>query len=384
MIRIALSERQVRGLEAVFRDTGDRKLRGRAQIVLTAHRGRPREQVAADLGVTTRTLRRRLNAYLEHGVEGLRPRKAPAGAAAKIPERLAGDVRRWVIGGPQARGLGRANWTYEEPAAHPARAHGVRVGRSAVHEFCRRHDVRPYRPAYRLLRGDEEKQAEAGDGRGGAGRAQKGAERGELTLLAQDEARFPMVPTPCATLGVKGHRPVAGTRDRKDLLRVFAGVDCVDGRPHTRTLESRARDLRAARLTGPEGRRRVGKTRRMTPALAAHLRDVAKAYPARRHARVVLAIDNAPWRRGKVVGEALAENPHLGLYRLPAHSPKLNVIERPWKVPRRRATHNRLFDTLADLKASLRNSLRYFQTVRSRITSLVEGCYANATASTGT
>jgi transposase len=188
-----------------------------------------------------------------------------------------------------------------------------------------------------------------------------------LTLLSQDEARFPMVPTLCATLGVKGHRPVVGTRDCQDLLHVFASVNCADA-------------IRAAEAAG----RGQSKTRRMQAAFAKHLLDVAKAYPARRHKRVVLVIDNAPWHRGKVVSEALAENPHLELYRLPSYSPKLNVIERLWKVLRRRATHNRLFDALMDLKASLRNSLRYFQTVRSRIMSLIEGCYANATASTGT
>jgi hypothetical protein len=37
-------------------------------------------------------------------------------------------------------------------------------------------------------------------------------------LLSQDEARCPMVPTLTATLGVKGHRPVVGTRDCKDVL----------------------------------------------------------------------------------------------------------------------------------------------------------------------
>ena len=41
---------------------------------------------------------------------------------------------------------------------------------------------------------------------------------GELVLLSQDEARFPMVPTLAASLGVKGHRPLVGTRDNKDLL----------------------------------------------------------------------------------------------------------------------------------------------------------------------
>ena len=70
-----------------------------------------------------------------------------------------------------------------------------------------------------------------------------------------------------------------------------------------------------------------------------------------------------------------ADNPHLGLKRLPAYSPRLNVIERFWKLLRRRATHNRLFATLADLKGSVRNSLRYFQTVRGRLKALLNGCY---------
>ena len=43
---------------------------------------------------------------------------------------------------------------------------------------------------------------------------------------------------------------------------------------------------------------------------------------------------------------------------------------------RRRATHNRLFEGLGDLKRSLRASLCYFQTVRGRIKSLVAGCYS--------
>ena len=88
---------------------------------------------------------------------------------------------------------------------------------------------------------------------------------------------------------------------------------------------------------------------------------------------MVLTVDRAPWHRGALVNEALSENPHLELYRLPSYSPKLNVIERFWKTLRRRATHNRLFDTIKDLKRSVRNSLRYFQTVRSRLLSLING-----------
>ena len=66
---------------------------------------------------------------------------------------------------------------------------------------------------------------------------------------------------------------------------------------------------------------------------------------------------------------------HLKLQRLPSYSPQLNPIERLWKRLRRRATHNRLFECLADLKRSLRASLCYFQTMRGRVRSLIAGCY---------
>ena len=181
-------------------------------------------------------------------------------------------------------------------------------------------------------------------------------------LLSQDEARFPMVPTLAATLGVKGHRPMAQTRDCKDLLYVFGVVNLTSAALHTNTLES-PKD--AKKKTGKS------KTKRMQEAFAAHLRHVGKVYPEDEHKEVVLLIDNAPWHRGKEVDAALRDNPHLKFKRLPSYSPQLNPIERFWKVLRRRATHNRLFDALADLKRSLRASLSYFQTVRERVKTLL-------------
>jgi hypothetical protein len=183
-------------------------------------------------------------------------------------------------------------------------------------------------------------------------------------LLSQDEARFQMVPTLQATLGVKGHRPVVGTRDCKDVLYVFAVMNLVSGVLHTNTLES----LQAANRKSGES-----KTRRMQRAFADHLRHVGRMCPADRFARVVLLIDNAPWHRGKPIDEAMAANRHLEFKRLPSYSPQLNPIERFWKVLRRRATHNRLFDTIADLKSSIRANLSYFQTVRQRVLTLIKG-----------
>jgi hypothetical protein len=173
-----------------------------------------------------------------------------------------------------------------------------------------------------------------------------------------------MVPTLAATLGVKGHRPVVGTRDCKDVLYVFAVLNLISGAVHSNTLES---------LQAQNRKSKDSKTRRMQRAFADHLCHVGQMYPKEENKRVVLTIDNAPWHRGPLIKEAMRENPHLEFYPLPSYSPQLNVIERFWKKLRRRATHNRLFDAIADLKESVRNNLRYFQTIRGKLLTLING-----------
>src|SRR5690242_21760185 len=90
-----------------------------------AARDRPHQEIAEHLAVTPRTVQRWLNAYLEHGLDGLRPRKAP-GKPGKIPADLADEVKRWVIEGPAKQGLDRANWTHAELADHLLKAKGIR------------------------------------------------------------------------------------------------------------------------------------------------------------------------------------------------------------------------------------------------------------------
>src|SRR5271166_102304 len=280
MIRIQLPQADVERLEGLFRATDDRKLRDRLQIVLLAQKGRLHKDIAADLCVHRRSVQRWLNAYLERGLDGLRPRKAP-GQPGHIPSELADEIKRWVIDGPAKQGLDRANWTYEELADHLRKAKSIKTSRSAMHRFCSKIDVRPYRPTYRYLRGDPAKQQKAKED---LAEFKKKAQAGEVVLLSQDEARVQMVPTLQATLGVKGHRPTVGTRDCKDVLYVFAVLNLLSGALHTNTLES----LQAANRKSEES-----KTRRMQRAFAAHLRHIGRMYPQERFSRVVLTIDNA-------------------------------------------------------------------------------------------
>jgi len=160
MIRIHLSEAASQRLEQAFRSATDAKRRDRLNAVRLAHRGLRRQDIADHLGTRTRSVQRWLNAYLERGLDGLAPRKAP-GAKPKIPAALADEVRRWVLEGPARQGLDRANWTHPELADHLYRTHGVRTSRSAVQRLCAQLGIRLYRPTYRYLRGDPAKQQQA-------------------------------------------------------------------------------------------------------------------------------------------------------------------------------------------------------------------------------
>jgi transposase len=160
MIRVHLPEPEVRRLEEVLRSTADRTVGDRVQIVLMAHRDRPRQDIASDLGIHRRSVTRWLNASCDGGLDALQPRQAK-GATAKIPAALADEVRRWVIEGPAKQGLDRANWTPEELVDHLNKTHGIRTSRSAVQRFCAKIGIRVYRPTYDYRRGNPAQQAQA-------------------------------------------------------------------------------------------------------------------------------------------------------------------------------------------------------------------------------
>jgi transposase len=160
MIRLHLPDSEHQHLAQILRTTRDAKLRHRVQIVLMAHRDRRHSTIAHDTGTSPRSVQRGLNAYLGSGLDGLRPRKAK-GAPPKLTTDLASVLRQWVIDGPAACGLDRANWTYAELADYLYKTQGLRVGKSALQAFCCKHGIHPYRPTYWFLRGDPRKQATA-------------------------------------------------------------------------------------------------------------------------------------------------------------------------------------------------------------------------------
>jgi transposase len=173
MRRIRLTATEQAHVEHLFKTTPDRRFRDRCQAVLMASRVRKRKSIAQDLGVHRTTVRLWLQRYQERGVTGFQIHWAP-GQVGRIPETLAPTIQAWVQDGPQRCGLDRANWTYEELATYLYQTRGVEVKRTAMRVFCQRHDIRPYRPTYRYLRGDPEKQQAA---------------RGELAALKKKRRR---------------------------------------------------------------------------------------------------------------------------------------------------------------------------------------------------
>jgi transposase len=147
-------------LEATFRTSTDRRLRDRCQAVLLAAGGMSRPAIATALLTSERSVRRWLAAFRAQGPAGLRI-TWPPGARPKIDPAHGEVVRDWVRRGPAAVGVDAAGWTAATLAAHYARVYGVRVSVRTMRRFCQQHDIRPYRPTYRYLRGDPAKRAVA-------------------------------------------------------------------------------------------------------------------------------------------------------------------------------------------------------------------------------
>ena len=145
-----------------------------------------------------------------------------------------------------------------------------------------------------------------------------------------------MVPTLGATLGVKGHRPTVGTGTARTCCTSSRWSTWSRGVSRQHWWRARRRPSRR------RARARPGGCRRRSPPTCGTSAGCTRPSGT---SGWCLLIDNAPWHRGKPMDEALAENPHLEFKRLPSYSPQLNPIERFWKMLRRRATHNRLFDT---------------------------------------
>jgi transposase len=171
-----LNASETEQLTQVLRTTADRRQHDRVQAVLMASRGRTALQIAEDLAVDPSTVRRWVKLWREGGLQALEIRWGP-GKRPLIDEQMGTQITQWVLQGPEASGVDRANWTSASLAQHLAQLYGVHVSERAMRSFCQRHNIRPYRPTYVYLRADPQKQEQS---------------RRELSVLKKPGASRPM------------------------------------------------------------------------------------------------------------------------------------------------------------------------------------------------
>lgn len=158
--RVDVGDKERAELEKLVRTTADKRVRERCQAVLMAAQGLTQPQIAKALVTSMRTVQRHLERFRRAGLTGVVPGKAP-GKARLIPAQLESVVIEWVRQGPRQAGAPYANWTHQKLADWLRHEHAVAVARSTMGEFCRQHGIRPYRPSYRFLRADAQRQQQA-------------------------------------------------------------------------------------------------------------------------------------------------------------------------------------------------------------------------------
>ncbi len=86
--------------------------------------------------------------------------------------------------------------------------------------------------------------------------------------------------------------------------------------------------------------------------------------------RFILYLDNATYYHATVVEEYLARHPEFQLEHLPAYSPNLNLIERLWKLLRKKA-FTRWPKTFEDMEAAVSAVLDHLEEYRKELTTLM-------------
>ena len=175
-----------------------------------------------------------------------------------------------------------------------------------------------------------------------------------------------MIPTLRTTIGVKGHRPLVGNSDHKDRVYLFGSINIISGKLTTNIFRISKRNQSKS-----NHKKLRNDMSSFQLAFARHIKKIAQSYKASDYDEVIVVMDNAPWHKSKEVAKLLLNFPHIKLYRLPSYSPQLNPIERFWKLIRRRATHNRFFESTQKLEGALRHSICYYQTFKKHIISMI-------------
>lgn len=326
---LVVSEKEREEIEALYRQTDDRRVRERVQVVRLACGGKlTQSEIALEAGCVRSSVQNWLNAYQSGGLKKLIARGKPGASFSPLqnPEvqekmvaqlqtgefRTAGQLARWL---EATFGIRRAvpslyYWLKNMGAA-------LRVPRPVN----RKQDPQA---AAAFLAGLEAKLS--------ALPLEKGR---PVRIWVQDEGRFGLHTIVRRCWALKGLRVVKKTQRKYQWVWVYGALEIGTGRCHCLWLPNVDLDISKS-----------------------YLESLAQLEPEAEH---VVIWDGAGFHQKAGVHEL---PPHVHVLQLPAYSPELNPVEKLWDVLKD-GLCNRVFDTLEHLwEAFLHELTPFYQAER--------------------
>jgi putative transposase len=319
---ITLAAQDRKALLEAYRRHPDPAVRPRAHIVLLLADGHPWSAVAAILYVSTATIARWQQRYLDSGLEALASRDP--GRRARFSAYWAALVVGWVTRlTPRTFGWLRSRWSCATVACVLLAVHGVSVSRETVRRWLRQGELVWRRPRPVLRPQDPQRRAKLAALR----RLLAGLPATEVALF-EDEVDVNLNPKIGSMWMPKGRQAAVQTPGTNQKRYLAGSVN-----------------WRTGGLFTTQGRKRDGEL------FVRHLDELRRRL--RRYKVIHVICDNARFHQAagcRKVQQYLARWGHrVQLHYLPVYAPETNPVERLWWHLHEEVTRNHRCPTLEEL-----------------------------------
>ena len=318
------------GWQAALKEGQNQLLKRITALQLLSDRLAP-ELIAQRLDVALSTVYAWLKAFLQHGFAALKygPKK---GRKPKLSPAQLETLKQKLLAGPIEGGYKSGMWN------------GALVAELIAREFGQHYHPRYVPSLLGELGFSYQKARFISDHLDPVRRAQwlqsewpslvKMAREQKALLLFGDEASFAQWGSLSYTWAIRGQQPVVATTGIRKAYKVFGMLDYFTGQLFY-----------------------SGHTERFNAAsYCEFLNRILEQTPSTQ--KIMVVQDGARYHTARATKEFIANHAErLSVYQLPAYSPDYNPIEHLWRRIKRKATHNRYFESFEDLIGSVEVAL---------------------------
>ncbi len=287
--------------------------------------------IAQRLGVALSTVYEWLKAFMQHGVASLKygPK---SGRKAKLDGTQLVTLKQKLIAGPNESGYSSGLWNGALVAALIEREFGQHFHPRYVPSLLGKLGFSYQKARFKSDHLDPLRRAEWLEKEWP--QLVKAAREQKALLLFGDEASFAQWGSLSYTWAVRGQQPVVATTGIRKAYKVFGLLDYFTGQLFY-----------------------TGHTQRFNAAsYCEFLSSVLAQTPSTQ--KVMVVQDGARYHTARATKEFIAaHSERLSVYQLPSYSPDYNPIEHLWRRIKRKATHNRYFESFEALIASVETAL---------------------------